>query len=99
MQLIELLGAKIETLLLLVVIVLQLLLIFLVLQRQPQLVQDGLVRQREYQPSKRTVQKEDINSENLWENPPEASEEMKLTIAEFKSKHNRSEQWDGDFVL
>ena len=98
MQLIELLGAKIETLLLLVVIVLQLLLIFLVLQRQPQLVQGGIVR-REYQPSKRMVNKEDINSENLWENPPEASEEMKLTIAEFKSKHNRSEQWDGDFVL
>ena len=99
MQLIELLGDKIETLLLLVVILLQILLIFLVLQRQPQLVQEGLIVGREYQPSKVTVDKEDINYENLWENPPPASEEMKFAIAEFKSKHNRSEPWDGDFVL
>jgi hypothetical protein len=99
MQLIELLGSKIETLMLALVIILQLLLIFLVLQRQPQLVPDGLVVPPKSQVSKETVEKESLKQDNLWENPPPATEEMKLTIAEFKSKYNRSEPWDGDFVL
>jgi hypothetical protein len=99
MQLIELLGSNIETLLLALVIILQLLLIFLVLQRQPQLVPEGLVVRRKSQLSKETEEKESPRSENLWDNPPPATEEMKLTIAEFKSKYNTSEPWDGDFVL
>ena len=98
MQLIELLGSKIETLLLALVIILQILLIFLVIQRQPQLVPEGLVVQRKSQ-SKETAEKESLKEENLWDNPPLPTEEMKLTIAEFKSKYNRSEPWDGDFVL
>jgi hypothetical protein len=54
---------------------------------------------RKSQLSKETEEKESPRSENLWDNPPPATEEMKLTIAEFKSKYNRSEPWDGDFVL
>ncbi|WP_198525179.1 hypothetical protein [Kamptonema formosum] len=36
---------------------------------------------------------------NLWENPPPASEELKSAIEEVKSKYNRNDPWDGDFVL
>ncbi|MFB2981164.1 hypothetical protein [Microseira sp. BLCC-F43] len=95
MQLIELLGSKIETLLLVLVIILQILLIFLVLQRQPQLVPEGLVVRRKSQLSKETVEKESPRSDNLWDNPPPATKQMKLTIAEFKDKYNRSDLWDG----
>ena len=99
MQLMELVGSKIETLLLAVVIILQLLLIFLILQSQPKLVPEGLVVWRKSQASKEPEKKESLSSDNLWENPPPATGEMKLTIAEFKSKYNRSDRWDEDFVL
>ncbi len=48
---------------------------------------------------KGTVEQESLSLDNLWENPPPATGEMKLTIAEFKSKYNRSDRWDEDFVL
>lgn len=34
----------------------------------------------------------------LMDNPPPASEELKLTVAEFKDKYDRSAPWDGDFA-
>jgi hypothetical protein len=37
--------------------------------------------------------------ENLWENPPEASPEMKSIFKEFKHTFNSSDKWDGKFVL
>jgi hypothetical protein len=38
------------------------------------------------------------SSKNLWNNPQPASEELKLTVAEFKDKYDRSEPWNGDFA-
>ena len=95
----ELFLSKIEPLLLVVVILLQIVLIVLFLQRQPRLVPEGVVVKGEAQFSKETREKGEVRAENLWENPPPASEEMKSTITEFKTKYNRSEPWDGDFVL
>lgn len=37
--------------------------------------------------------------ENLWENPPEASPEMKSIFKEFKHTFKSSDKWDGNFVL
>ena len=48
--------------------------------------------------SGKTAQKPSTSSKNLWDNPPPASEELKLTVAEFKDNYNRSEPWDGDFA-
>lgn len=88
-----------ETLLLTVVIILQLVLIFLILQREYQLLPEGFgVRGQSQLSSKATAQKQSASSKNLWDNPPPASEELKLTVAEFKDNYDRSEPWDGDFV-
>ncbi|HCV30788.1 MAG TPA: hypothetical protein DGO89_11595 [Microcoleaceae bacterium UBA9251] len=87
-----------ENLLLTVVIILQLVLIFLILQREYQLFPEGLGIRGESQLSKATAQKQSASSKNLWDNPPPASEELKLTVAEFKDNYNRSEPWDGDFA-
>ncbi|MDY6936385.1 MAG: hypothetical protein SWY16_01860 [Cyanobacteriota bacterium] len=87
-----------ETLLLAIVIILQLILIFIVLQRSSQLAPEGVVRERNIKFSKEKVAKESLSTKNLWDDPPPVTEEMKLTIAEFKSEYNRSEPWDGDFV-
>ncbi|AFZ09647.1 hypothetical protein Osc7112_5411 [Oscillatoria nigro-viridis PCC 7112] len=87
-----------ETLLLTVVIILQVVLIFLILQREYQLLPEGLGVRGESQLSKATIQKQRASSQNLWDNPPPASEELKLTVAEFKDKYDRSEPWDGDFA-
>ncbi|MDQ2098431.1 MAG: hypothetical protein QQW96_12385 [Tychonema bourrellyi B0820] len=87
-----------ENLLLTVVIILQLVLIFLILQREYQLLPEGLGVRGQSQLSKATAQKQSANSKNLWDNPPPASEELKLTVAEFKDNYNRSEPWDGDFA-
>jgi len=35
--------------------------------------------------------------ENLWENPPEATEAMKKAIKTVKNTFNINEQWDGEF--
>ena len=48
--------------------------------------------------SGKTAQKPSTSSKNLWDNPPPASEELKLTVTEFKDKYDRSEPWDGDFA-
>lgn len=37
--------------------------------------------------------------DNLWENPPQASEAMSAIFKEFKHTFKDSDQWDGDFVL
>lgn len=87
-----------ETLLLTVVILLQLVLIFLILQREYPLLPEGFGVRGQSQLSKQTPQKQSASSQNLWDNPPPASEELKLTVAEFKDKYDRSEPWDGDFV-
>ena len=87
-----------ETLLLTVVIILQLVLIFLILQRDYQLLPESFGAPGESQLSKATAQKQSASSKNLWDNPPLASEELKLTVAEFKDNYNRSEPWDGDFA-
>lgn len=87
-----------ETLLLTVIIFLQLVLIFLFLQREYQLLPEGFGTPGQSQPSKATAQKQNASSKNLWDNPPPASEELKLTVAEFKDNYNRSEPWDGDFA-
>lgn len=84
--------------LLTVVIMLQLALIFLILQREYQLLPEGLGVRGQSQLSKATAQKQSVSSKNLWDNPPPESEELKLTVAEFKDKYNRSEPWDGDFA-
>lgn len=86
-------------LLLSVVIILQLLLIFLVLQREPRLVLEGFNIRRESRKPKQETTSNTIKSENLWENPSPASEDLKSTVEEFKDKYNRSDAWDGDFVL
>ena len=95
----EFLTFRMETLLLTIVIILQILLIFLILQREYRLLPEGLVVRYQPQSSPEKTERENVCSENLWDNPPPASEELKLTVAEFKSKYNRSESWDGDFVL
>ncbi len=87
-----------EILLLTVVIILQLVLIFLILQREYQLLPEGLGIGGQSQLSKATAEKQSASSQNLWDNPPPASEELKLTVAEFKDNYNRSEPWDGDFA-
>jgi hypothetical protein len=87
-----------ETLLLVLVIILQIVLIFIVLQREYHLP-EGLVVRYQPQSLQDKTDREKVCSENLWDNPPPASEELKLTVAEFKSKHDRSKSWDGDFVL
>ncbi|WP_333028906.1 MULTISPECIES: hypothetical protein [unclassified Microcoleus] len=91
-------AENMETLLLTVVIILQIVLIFLILQREYQLLPEGLGVRGESQLSKATIQKQRASSKNLWDNPPPASEELKLTVAEFKDKYDRSEPWDGDFA-
>ncbi|WP_449419659.1 hypothetical protein [Phormidium nigroviride] len=88
-----------ETLLLTIVIILQLVLIFLIIQREYRLLPDGLVMRYQPQSLQDKTEREKVSVENLWDNPPPASEELKLTVAEFKSKHDRSHWWDGDFVL
>ncbi|HLO48936.1 MAG TPA: hypothetical protein VK211_11020 [Kamptonema sp.] len=88
-----------ETLLLTIVIILQLVLIFLIIQREYRLFPDGLVMRYQPQSLQDKTEREKVSVENLWDNPPPASEELKLTVAEFKSKHDRSKSWDGDFVL
>ena len=87
-----------EALLLTVVILLQLVLIFLILQRDYQLLPEGFGAPGQSQLSKATAQEQSASSKNLWDNPPRASEELKLTVAEFKDNYNRSEPWDGDFA-
>lgn len=87
-----------ETLLLAVVIILQIVLIGLILYRDYHLLPAGLGVRETSQISQETAQKKKANSQNLWENPPPASAELKLTVAEFKDKYDRSESWDGDFV-
>ena len=87
-----------EILLLTVVILLLLVLIFLILQWEYQLLQEGLGVRGESQLSKATIEKQRASSKNLWNNPPPASEELKLTVAEFKDKYDRGEPWDGDFA-
>lgn len=99
MQLLEWLGSQRETLLLVLVILLQIVLIFLVLQRKPLLVREGVAVGKQSRWVKGTVEPERESPENLWENPPPTSEEMKLAISEFKHKYNRNDPWDGDFVL
>lgn len=84
---------------LLLSVLLQLLLIFLVLQKEPRLVLEGFSIRRESRKPKKETTSNTIKSENLWENPPPASEELKSTVEEFKDKYNRSDAWDGDFVL
>ncbi|MEG4585132.1 hypothetical protein QUA54_07915 [Microcoleus sp. MOSTC5] len=91
-------AENMETLLLTVVIILQIVLIFLILQREYQLLPEGLGVRGESQLSKATIQKQRASSKKLWDNPPPASEELKLTVAEFKDKYDRSEPWDGDFA-
>jgi len=88
-----------ETLLLTIVIILQFVLIFLIVQREYRLLPDGLVMRYQPQSLQDKTDREKVSVENLWDNPPTASEELKLTVAEFKSKHDRSQSWDGDFVL
>jgi len=88
-----------ETLLLTIVIILQFVLIFLIIQRDYRLLPDGLVMRYQPQSLQDKTDREKVSVENLWDNPPTASEELKLTVAEFKSKHDRSQSWDGDFVL
>ena len=83
---------------LIVVIILQLVLIFLILQREYQLWPESLGIRGQSQLSKATAQKQSASSKNLWDNPPPPSEELKLTVAEFKDNYNRSEAWDGDFA-
>ncbi len=87
-----------ETLLLTVVILLQLVLIFLFLHREYQLLPEGFGVRGQSQLSKATAQKQSASSKNLWDNPPPASEELKLTVAEFKDNYDRSEPWDGYFA-
>ncbi|MCU0542861.1 MAG: hypothetical protein MUE44_11800 [Oscillatoriaceae cyanobacterium Prado104] len=87
-----------ELLLLTIVIILQLVLIFLILQREYQLLPEGLGFRQHSQLAPPTAQKPSASSKNLWDNPPPASEELKLTVAEFKDKYDRSEPWDGDFA-
>jgi hypothetical protein len=79
-----------ETLLLAIVIILQMVLIVLILKRDYHLLPEGL--------DVPVTQKPKTNSNNLWDNPPPASAELKLTVAEFKDKYDRSESWDGDFA-
>ncbi|WP_254013968.1 hypothetical protein [Limnofasciculus baicalensis] len=81
--------SKIEPLLLVVVILLQIVLIVLFLQRQPRLVPEGAVVRGEPEFSKETREIGEVRAENLWENPLPASEEMKSTVAEFKTQYNR----------
>lgn len=88
-----------EMLLLLTIIVLQLVLIALVLQRQPRPVMEGPVEERLPGRPKEETDKEGASSESLWDEPPPPSEELKYAVKEFKSKYNRSDPWDGDFVL
>ncbi|MCY7383654.1 MAG: hypothetical protein LH628_13935 [Microcoleus sp. CAN_BIN18] len=95
----EFLTLKMETLLLTIVIILQFVLIFLILQREFRLLPEGLVVRYQPQSLPEKTERDRGVSENLWDNPPPASEELKLTVAEFKSKYDRSESWDGDFVL
>jgi hypothetical protein len=95
----QFLTLKMETLLLALIIILQLVLIFLILQREYRLLPEGLVLRYQPQSLQDKTEPEKVSSENLWDNPPPASEELKLTVAEFKSKHDRSQSWDGDFVL
>ena len=87
-----------EILLLTVVIILQSVLIFLILQWEYQLLPEGLGVRGESQLSKGTIEKQRASSKNLWNNPAAASEELKLTVAEFKDKYDRGEPWDGDFA-
>jgi hypothetical protein len=87
-----------EILLLTVVIILPIVLIFLILQREYQLLPEGFGAPGQSQLSKATAQEQSASSKNLWDNPPRASEELKLTVAEFKDNYNRSEPWDGDFA-
>lgn len=95
----EFLTLKMETLLLTIVIILQIVLIFLILQREYRLLPEGLVVRERPQSLPEKTKQEKVGAENLWDNPPPASEELKSTVAEFKSKYDRSESWDGDFVL
>lgn len=85
-----------EILLLTVVIILPIVLIFLILQREYQLLPEGLGVRGESQLSKGTIEKQRASPKNLWDNLPPASEELKLTVAEFKDKYDRGEPWDGD---
>jgi hypothetical protein len=91
-------AENMEILLLTVVIILQIVLIFLILQREYQLLPEGLGVRGESQLSKATIQKQRASSKNLWDNPPPASEELKLTVAEFKDKYDRGEPGEGDFA-
>ncbi|NER33036.1 MAG: hypothetical protein F6J93_02980 [Oscillatoria sp. SIO1A7] len=88
-----------EILLLLTIIVLQLVLITLVLQRQPRPVLEGPAEEMVPRLPREETDKEGASSESLWDEPPPPSEELRYTIKEFKSKYNRNDSWDGDFVL
>lgn len=93
----EFFFSNIETLLLSVVIFLQIVLIFLVLNRELKPVLEEVGVRRENRPVKEKTAAPG-ESENLWENPPPASEELKATVEEFKSQYQRNEPWDGDFA-
>ena len=87
-----------EILLLLTIVVLQLVLIVLVLRRQPQPVLESPTEDPlPGLPREETVKGD--RSESLWDEPSPPSEELRYTIKEFKSKYNRNDSWDGDFVL
>jgi hypothetical protein len=87
-----------ETLLLTIVIILQIVLIGLILYRDYHLSPVGLGFREDLQISEETAEKQRASSKNLWDNPPPGSADLKLTVAEFKDKYDRSEPWDGDFV-
>jgi len=63
-----------ETLLLTIVIILQFVLIFLIIQREYRLLPDGLVMRYQPQSLQDKTEREKVSSENLWDNPPTASE-------------------------
>lgn len=80
-----------ETLLLAIVIILQIVLIVLILHRDYHLLPEGLGVRENSQISQETAEKQIENSQNLWDNPPPASTELKLTVAEFKGRKNEKE--------
>jgi len=89
-----------ETLLLAIVIILQLVLIFLILQRREyRLLPEGLVVSYQPKSLQDKTNQANVCSQNLWDNPPPASEEVKLTFAEFKNKYESSDPWEENFVL
>lgn len=80
-----------ETLLLAVVIILQIVLIVLILHRDYHILPKGLGVREDAQISPATAHQQRTNSQNLWENSPPESEELKLTVAQFKGGKNEKE--------